>query len=60
MPGGNANFRTTESSRTSNRPPSGHGEQDCSFDWLMIPNSRGNLTRMGKSLYNYSLKGTII
>ena len=54
MPGGNSNFRTNENSRTSNRPPSGHGEQDCSFDWLMIPNSRGNLTRMGNKSNMYS------
>ena len=45
---GNNNFR--QSSRHRNRPPSGKGDDDCTFDWLLIPGARGNLTRFGMYL----------
>ena len=45
----NDNFDSFDSERTSNRPPSGRGEEDCSFDWLLIPGARGNLTKFGES-----------
>ena len=45
---GNNNFR--QSNRHRNRPPSGKGDDDCTFDWLLIPGARGNLTRFGMYL----------
>lgn len=42
-------IRSSSSSRTSSRPPSGRGDEDCTFDWLLIPGARGNLTKLGSS-----------
>ena len=43
----NNKFRPSSLKRTTGRPPSGHGEMDCTFDFLLIPNARGNLTKFG-------------
>ena len=40
----NSNRRRNEG---SGRPPSGRGNEDCTFDWLLIPGARGNLTKYG-------------
>ena len=44
----NFNFRNSNN-RQSGRPPSGRGDEDCTFDWLFIPGGRGNLTKYGKT-----------
>ena len=47
---GNNNFNSRNSNnRQSGRPPSGRGDEDCTFDWLLIPGGRGNLTKYGKT-----------
>jgi len=46
----NNNFsrrRSNSNQRISGRPPSGRGDADCTFDWLLIPGARGNLTKFG-------------
>ena len=47
----NNNFRSYRNQNRS-RPPSGKGNEDCTFDWLLIPGARGNLTNYG--LYFFS------
>ena len=45
---GNSNFNFRNSNnRQSGRPPSARGDEDCTFDWLLIPGGRGNLTKYG-------------
>ena len=45
----NNNFNRRSNQRVSGRPPSGRGDEDCTFDWLLIPGARGNLTKFGIS-----------
>ena len=44
----NSKFSGSNFKRTTGRPPSGRGDEDCTFDWLLIPGARGNLTRYGE------------